>query len=193
MPTPERLARVNRVLSFRQPDLRIVLEQVINPHNASAVLRTCDAAGVLDVDVIGSGDAPLPINNAITTKADKWLNLHHHATTEECLDRLKAAGFAVAVTHLGDDSIPYTQFDFTRPTAVVFGGEHIGISPQALGRADAKIRIPMFGMVQSLNLSVSVGIILYEAVRQRMSGGFFERLRLSPDEFEDYLDRWSDL
>ncbi|MGD0782836.1 MAG: RNA methyltransferase [Candidatus Aminicenantales bacterium] len=193
MSTPERSAKVHRVLSFRQPDLRIVLEQVINPHNASAVLRTCDAAGVMDVDVIGSGDEPLPINNAITTKADKWLNLHHHASTEECLDRLRAGGFAVAATHLGEDSIPYTQFDFTRPTAVVFGGEHAGISPQALARADAKIKIPMFGMVQSLNLSVSVGIILYEAVRQRLARGFFERPRLSPEELEDYLNRWSEL
>jgi tRNA (guanosine-2'-O-)-methyltransferase len=193
MPTPERLAKVNRVLSCRQPDLRIVLEQVVNPHNASAVLRTCDAAGLLDIDVIGSGDAPLPINNAVTTKADKWLNLHFHRTTEECLDRLRADGFAVAVTHLGDDAVPYTHYDFTRPTAIVFGGEHVGISPQALARADAKIKIPMFGMVQSLNLSVSVGIILYEAVRQRLGRGFFERPRLSPDELEDYLDRWSDL
>jgi len=193
MPTPERLAKVNRVLSCRQPDLRIVLEQVVNPHNASAVLRTCDAAGLLDVDIIGSGENPLPINSAITTKADKWLNLHFHRTTDECLDRLRADGFAVAVTHLGDDAVPYTQYDFTRPTAVVFGGEHVGISPQALARADAKIKIPMFGMVQSLNLSVSVGIILYEAVRQRLARGFFERPRLSPDELEDYLDRWSDL
>ncbi len=192
MPTAERSAKINRVLSLRQPDLRIVLEQVINPHNASAVLRTCDAAGVMDVDVIGSADEPLAINNAITTKADKWLNLHHHATTEECLDRLRAGGFAVAATHLGDDAIPYTQFDFTRPTAVVFGGEHVGISALALARSDARIKIPMFGMVQSLNLSVSVGIILYEAVRQRLARGFFERPRLTPDELEDYLDRWSD-
>jgi tRNA (guanosine-2'-O-)-methyltransferase len=113
--------------------------------------------------------------------------------TEECLDQLKTEGFAIAVTHLGDDSIPYTQFDFTRPTALVFGGEHVGISPQALARADAKIRIPMFGMVQSLNLSVSVGIILYEAVRQRLSSGLFDRPRMDPAELEDYLDRWSDM
>ena len=187
------MAKVNRVLSFRQPDLRIVLEQVVNPHNASAVLRTCDAAGVLHIDVIGSAGEPLPINNAITTRADKWLNLHFHPTTEACLNELKGRGFAIAATHLGDDAIPYTQLDFTRPTAVVFGGEHAGTSPRTLELADAKIKIPMFGMVQSLNLSVSVGVILYEAVRQRLGRGFFERPRLSPEELEDYLDRWSDL
>jgi tRNA (guanosine-2'-O-)-methyltransferase len=89
MPTPERLAKVNRVLSFRQPDLRIVLEQVVNPHNASAVLRTSDAAGVMNIHVIGSADEPMPINSAITTRADKWLNLHHHTTPRNASISLK--------------------------------------------------------------------------------------------------------
>ena len=193
MRTPERLAKVNRVLSFRQPDLHVVLEQVVNPHNASAVLRTCDAAGVLHVDIIGSDQDPLPLNSAITTRADKWLNLRFHPTTEACLARLRDEGVVIAATHLGDDAIPYTSFDFTRPTAVVFGGEHVGTSAQAVAMADARIKIPMLGMVQSLNLSVSVGIILYEAVRQRLGAGFFDRPRLSPNELEDYLDTWSDL
>jgi tRNA (guanosine-2'-O-)-methyltransferase len=193
MTTPERLARIKSVLGFRQPDLRVVLEQVDNPHNASAVLRTCDAAGLMGIDVIGSSDDPMPINNAITTRADKWLKVDFHTTTEACLAGLKERGFAIAVTHLGPDSIPYTSLDFTKPTAVVFGAERNGISEKALAAADFKIKIPMFGMVQSLNLSVSVGIIVYEAIRQRMAGGFFDNPRLSPAELEDYLDRWSDL
>ncbi|MCX6561793.1 MAG: RNA methyltransferase [Candidatus Aminicenantes bacterium] len=193
MTTPERLARIKSVLGFRQPDLRIVLERIDNPHNASAVLRTCDAAGIMAIDVIGSGDDPMPINNAITTRADKWLKVDFHPTTEACLAGLKKQGFAVAVTHLGPDSVPYTSLDFTRPTAVVFGGERDGISEAALVAADHKIKIPMFGMVQSLNLSVSVGIIVYEAIRQRLGSGFFDNPRLSPAELEDYLDRWSDL
>jgi tRNA (guanosine-2'-O-)-methyltransferase len=193
MRTPERLARIARVLNFRQPDLRVVLEEVANPHNANAVLRTCDAAGLLNVDVIGSAGDPLPINAAITTRADKWLTIHHHASAEECLTKLKAGGFAIAATHLGEAAIPYTQWDFTKPTAIVFGGEKEGISERALAFADIKLKIPMFGMAQSLNLSVSVGIILFEAVRQRIQSGYFDRPRLSPEEFEDYLDRWSDL
>ncbi|MDD8027020.1 MAG: RNA methyltransferase [Acidobacteriota bacterium] len=193
MTTPERLARIKSVLGFRQPDLHVVLEQVGNPHNASAVLRTCDAAGIMNVDVIGSAADPLPINEAITTRADKWLSIRFHDTTEACLSDLKREGFTVAVTHLGPGAIPYTSLDYTRPTAVVFGGEKNGISAAALAAADVGIKIPMFGMVQSLNLSVSVGIIVYEAIRQRLGKGLFDDPRLSPAELEDYLDRWSDL
>jgi tRNA (guanosine-2'-O-)-methyltransferase len=193
MPTPERMDRIKRVLGFRQPDLRVVLEQVGNPHNASAVLRTCDAAAIMNIEVIGSAAEPMPINEAITTRADKWLSVRFHTSTSACLADLKKEGFVVAATHLGPEAIPYTSLDFTRPTAIVFGGEKSGLSAEALAAADVRIRIPMFGMVQSLNLSVSVGIIAYEAIRQRLGRGFFDGPRLSPEELEDYLDRWSGL
>ena len=193
MPTEERMAKVRRVLSLRQPDLRVVLEEVTNAHNASAALRTCDAAGIMHVDVIGSSEDPLPINQAITTRADKWLDFHFYRSTKDCLLELKKQGFRIAATHLGPDAVFYTQVDYTQPLAVVFGSESEGISLEALRYADYKIKIPMFGMVQSLNLSVSVGIILYEALRQRLGKGLFEGPRLSPEEFEDYLDKWLDL
>jgi len=193
MRTPERLARIARVLSLRQPDLRVVLESVANAHNASAVLRTCDAAGLLRVDVIGSAEAPLPINAAITTRAEKWLTIHHHPTLAAAVARLRAEGLRIVATHLGEEAVPYTQIDFTKPTAVVFGGEKDGLSAEGLALADVKVKIPMFGMAQSLNLSVSVGIILYEAVRQRLTNGYFDRSHLSAEEFEDYLARWAEL
>ena len=193
MPTEERIAKVTRVLSLRQPDLRVVLEEVTNAHNASAVLRTCDAAGVMHVDIIGSSQDPLPINQAITTRADKWLDFHFYSSTKDCLLELKKQGLKIAATHLGPDAVFHTQVDYTQPLAVVFGSESEGISLEALRYADYKIKIPMFGMVQSLNLSVSVGIILYEALRQRLGKGLFEGRRLSPKEFEDYLDKWLDL
>jgi tRNA (guanosine-2'-O-)-methyltransferase len=191
--TPDRSAKVNRVLGFRQPDLRIVLEEIANEHNANAALRTCDAAGVLHVHVIRANPEPLFINGAVTTRADKWLELHHHATAAECFSTLKASGAQIAVTDLGKGAIPYTSLDYTRPTAIVFGNEREGVSAAVREAADVRIKIPMFGMVQSLNLSVSVGIVLYEAIRQRMGRGFFDERRLSPAEFEDMLDRWLDL
>jgi len=193
MPTEERIAKVTRVLSLRQPDLRVVLEEVTNAHNASAVLRTCDAAGVMHVDIIGSSQDPLPINQAITTRADKWLDFHFYSSTKDCLLELKKQGLKIAATHLGPDAVFHTQVDYTQPLAVVFGSESEGISLEALRYADYKIKIPMFGMVQSLNLSVSAGIILYEALRQRLGKRLFEGRRLSPQEFEDYLDKWLDL
>jgi len=193
MPTDERVARVTGVLSRRQPDLRVVLENVTNEHNANAVLRTCDAAGVLRVDVIAPGSEPLPINKAITTRADKWLDLRYHSGPAECLAALKAEGFRIAATDLGAGAVPYDGLDYTRPTAIVFGNEKEGLSPETLALADARIRVPMLGMAQSLNLSVSVGVILYEAVRQRTARGMYDEPRLTPDELREYISRWLEM
>lgn len=192
MPTDERIARVTGVLSRRQPDLRVVLEDVTNTHNANAVLRTCDAAGILNVDVITAGGDPLPINKAITTRADKWLELRYHSRAADCLRDLKNRGFLIAATDLGPDAVPYDSIDYTGPTAVVFGNEKEGLSAAALEHADVRIRVPMLGMAQSLNLSVSAGIILYEALRQRTARGWSAANRLSPEEIEDYRRKWLD-
>lgn len=193
MATKRRIEKVKRVLSLRQPDLRVVLEEVKNTHNASAVVRTCDAAGILHLDIISSSQESLPVNEAISTRAEKWLQFHHYTSTEECLTFLKKRGLKVVVTHLGKDSLPYTALDYTNPIAVVFGNESEGISKEALALADDIIKIPMIGMVQSLNLSVSVGIILYEAMKQRMEKGFYKEKRLSSDEFRTTMEKWLSL
>ncbi len=190
MPTSQRIEKVKRLLSLRQPDLRIVLEGVAIAHNASAVLRTCDAAGVLYVDIISPSPEFLSINKAISTHAEKWVDTSVHGSISECLLPLKEKGFRVAVTNLGREALPYTELDYTQPLALVFGNESEGISAEALALADYKIKIPMLGMVQSLNLSVSVGIILYEALKQRWAKGFFRERRLSEEEFEGYLRKW---
>jgi len=190
MPTKVRIKKVERLLSFRQPDLRIVLEEVTNTHNASAVVRTCDAAGVLHIDVISAEAEPFPVNEAISTRADKWLNFSHYASTEECLKELKAKGFKIAATHLKKDAVSYTSLDYTQPIAIILGNESQGISEEACKLADYIIKIPMFGMAQSLNLSVSAGIILYEAVKQRMEKGYYGKMRLSPDDFAYFKERF---
>jgi tRNA (guanosine-2'-O-)-methyltransferase len=190
MPTEERIARVTGVLSRRQPDLRVVLENITNVHNANAVLRTCDAAGVLNVDVIGADAGLFEVNKAITTRADKWLNLAFHAATRECLAGLKAKNLKIVVTHLSPTAVDYAELDYAQPVAIVFGNESDGISAEALEMADAAIRVPMLGMAQSLNLSVSAGVILYEALRQRRAKGYFEEKRLSDEEFEALKKKW---
>ena len=184
------MERVKRVLSLRQPDLRVVLEGVAIAHNASAVIRTCDAAGALHLDLVSPNPDLLGINKAISTKAEKWLEVRIHRSLKACLLPLKRQGFKVAVTHLGENAVDYTKMDYSVPLAVVFGSESEGVSPEALKLADYRIRIPMLGMVQCLNLSVSVGIILFEALKQRRALGFYERRRLSDEEFERYLRKW---
>jgi tRNA (guanosine-2'-O-)-methyltransferase len=177
-------------LSLRQPDLRVVLEGVAIAHNASAVIRTCDAAGILRLDLVSPNPELLGVNKAISTRAEKWVDIRVHSSTSECLLALKKSGHSVAVTHLGKEGIDFTELDYTQRLAVVFGSESEGVSAEALALADHRIRIPMLGMVQSLNLSVSVGIILFEAVRQRRAGGFYEKRRLSDEDFDHYLRLW---
>ena len=190
MPTKQRIEKVKKVLSRRQPDLRVVLEEVLNTHNASAVVRTCDAAGILYVDIIYQEDDPFPVNEAISTRAEKWLHFTQHSSTRDCLGSLKKQGFQIIGTHLGKNTFSYTNIDYTLPTAVVFGNEAEGISREAQSMADALVSIPMFGMVQSLNLSVSVGIILYEAIKQRQKKGFDRDTRLSKEEIEFFTNKW---
>jgi tRNA (guanosine-2'-O-)-methyltransferase len=190
VPTTRRTARVKRLLSLRQPDLRVVLEGVAIAHNASAVIRTCDAAGILHLDLVSPNPDLLGINKAISTRAEKWLDVRIHGSLEDCLLPLKREGVRVAVTHLGEGAVEYTDLDYTLPLAIVFGSESEGVSAEALKLADHRIRIPMMGMVQSLNLSVSVGVILFEALKQRRTAGFYDRRRLSDREFDRYLRTW---
>jgi len=190
VPTPERIEKVRRVLSLRQPDLRVVLEGVTIAHNASAVIRTCDAAGILHLDLISPNPELLRFNEAITTRADKWLEIGVHGTAAKCFAPLKKEGFTIVATHLEAEAVPYTDIDYTKPLAIVFGSEAEGISAASLAFADRVVRIPMLGMVQSLNLSVSVAVILYEALRQRAAKGFLERSRLPDGEFERLKRQW---
>ncbi len=193
MPTEERTGKIEKVLSFRQPDLRIVLEEVTNTHNASAVVRSCDAAGILYVDIISANREPFPVNKAISTRAEKWLHFTYYSSTRTCLKKLKKQGFKIVSTQLGDKSLPYTDLDYTQPMALVFGNESKGISNEALELSDYVVKIPMFGMAQSLNLSVSVGIILYEAIRQRLQKNEKRQNHLSKKEFETFRKQWLDL
>lgn len=190
MPTKERTKKAKHVLSLRQPDLRVALEEVTNTHNASAVVRTCDAAGIMYVEIISASGEPFPVNRAISTRAEKWLRFNYYSSTSECLKHLKDEGFTIAATHLGEEAVPYTSLDYTEPTVIVFGNESEGISEEALKLSDHVIKIPMVGMVQSLNLSVSVGIILYEAMKQRQDKGYYANSRLSSDEFQSFLNQW---
>ncbi len=190
MPTKERILKAKQVLSLRQPDLRVALEEVTNTHNASAVVRTCDAAGIMYVEIISASGEAFPVNRAVSTRAEKWLKFNYYSSTSACLSHLREEGFTIVATHLGEESVSYKSLDYTGPTVIVFGNESEGISDEALEFADHVIKIPMVGMVQSLNLSVSAGIILYEAMKQRQDKGYYSSSRLSSDEFQSFLNQW---
>ncbi len=187
---PQRLARMKEVLSRRQPDLRLFLERVVNYHNVSAILRTADAVGVLHVHYFHEDE--LPVNEAITRGAHRWLILHREEDIENGLKKLKEAGFQLVGTGLFPETVTFREVDYTKPTVIIVGHELEGISETVRRLADVIVKIPMYGMVQSLNVSVATGVILYEAERQRKACGLYEKgPRLSPEEIENILYHWA--
>jgi len=167
---PRRFDRLRAVLDRRMADLTVVLEHVDKPHNISAVLRSCDAVGVLEAHVVSlKGRIATP--NDTARGSQKWVTLHSHPTSTDLLIRLRDQGFRLYGTHLGVQARDYRDCDYTGPTAFLLGAEKWGLSDQATALVDQAVVIPMQGMVQSLNVSVAAAALLFEAVRQRRLAG----------------------
>ncbi len=164
---PERKARIDWVVARRTRTLTVVMEAFCDPQNVNAVLRTCDAFGVQEVHVVEGLMKPWDRNKKISQNADKWLDVVRWKSTAECLDALRARGFAICATDLGPESRPLGELPLGPPVALVFGNESRGVSPDALSRADVRFAIPMLGFVQSLNVSVAVAVTLAHAVSRR--------------------------
>lgn len=174
MPTPERLRTLRAVLERRQEDLQVVLDNLHDSHNASAVLRTCDGFGVGTVHLL-STDNPLPeISKGVSGYTRKWLEMPSYKSTRACVSVLKAEGLRIVATHVDDSARSYLEIDWTEPVALVLGNEHRGCTEEMLAEADERVKVPMQGMAQSFNVSVSAGILLGEAYRQRMAAGRYE-------------------
>jgi tRNA (guanosine-2'-O-)-methyltransferase len=193
--TSRRQERVRGVLERRQPDLTLILENVHDPHNVSAILRSCDAVGVLQVHAVYSVETPPPGMFARQTSASaaKWVDVVRHGSMSACVTELRGAGFQVLATALGKESRPLHSWDLTRSVALIVGNEMRGVSDEALAQADGLVEIPMVGMVQSLNVSVASAVCLYEALRQRLVAGAYDAPHLSAEELsameEDWLTR----
>jgi tRNA (guanosine-2'-O-)-methyltransferase len=190
--TERRQQRLRSVLSRRQPDLVVVLENVFDAHNASAVLRSCDAVGVLEVHLVYDVEEPPECVFARTTSSGtaKWMDIHRHESVEACYAALREKQLKVLVTALQTDSLRLYESDLASPVALVFGNEQRGASEQAVALADGTIYIPMLGVVESLNISVACAVTLYEALRQRQEAGLYDSPRLNDEELASRLDAW---
>ncbi len=155
------------VLRHRQSDLTVVLEDIHDPHNVSAILRTADAVGVIGVQLVYPEGAFPKLGKKSSASAVKWIERRGFRSMQECYEKLRGEGFRIYATHLGRNAVSLYDLDLTRRVALVFGNEHRGVSAGAARLADATFRIPMTGMVQSLNVSVACAVSLYEAFRQR--------------------------
>jgi tRNA (guanosine-2'-O-)-methyltransferase len=187
--TATRRQKIRAVLDKRQPDLTVFLENVHKPHNLSAILRSCDAVGVLEAHCVSFGTRPRAFNDT-SAGSEKWVPLHEYPNTKTALETLKARGFQVAAAHFSDQALDYRALDYTRPTAVLLGAEKWGVTIEAASLVDHHIIIPMHGMVQSLNVSVAAAVILFEAQRQRLEAGFYDQPRLTPDVYARLEYEW---
>lgn len=192
--TDRRVRRIDEVLAHRQPSLTVVLENVHDPHNVAAVLRSCDAVGVLALHTVYTVEAP-PATLARTSSgsASKWIEVVHHGSVDACYGQLRAEGKRIVATALDEASVDLHAQDFVQPVALVFGNERRGASDEAVETADGTVFIPMMGMVESLNISVACAVALYEAMRQRRGAGLYDVPQLGEAErrrlAEDWLER----
>jgi tRNA (guanosine-2'-O-)-methyltransferase len=162
---PERWKRFEKVLSSRTRHLTVVLEDIFQTHNASAVIRNCELMGIQDLHVI-ENENTYQINPDIVVGANKWIHILKHNeennNTRTCFNFLRKEGYRIVATspHQNDQFINELEMD--QKTALVFGNEGRGLTDYALQNADAYVKIPMWGFTESYNLSVSVALTLYE-------------------------------
>ena len=167
--TPERTERLTSVLNKRQPDLTVVLENVFDPHNISAVMRTCDAVGIQDIYILNHKIPPhRKFGERSSSSAAKWLTVHQFTDAVECFAALRENFKKIYTTHLSTDAVGLYELNLTESVALVFGNEKLGVSEEIIAMADGNFIIPQVGIIKSLNISVACAVTLYEAFRQKI-------------------------
>ena len=189
--TPERQHKLTSVLNKRQGDIAIVMENVFDPHNISAVMRTCDAVGVQDIYILNT---KIPRHKKWGAKssssAAKWLTVHQFENAGECFTELRKHYSKILTTHLSSDAVGLHEIDMTQPIALVFGNEHSGVSDEIRAMADGNFIIPQVGIIQSLNISVACAITLYEAYRQKNNAGQYNQPSLDNVRYQELFKEW---
>ena len=190
--TDERRRKIESVLSKRQNDLTVVLENVFDPHNISAVMRSCDAVGILEIYVLNTR---IPRHKKWGTRssssAAKWLTVHQFENAEECFNALRQRFSTILTTHLSGDAVGLYELDLTKSVALVFGNEHSGVSEEIRALADGNFIIPQSGIIRSLNISVACAVTLYEAYRQKNKAGHYNQAGMDSVIKQNLLKEWS--
>ena len=191
--TPERKEKLVKVLNKRQNDLTVVLENVFDPHNISAVMRTCDAVGIQEIYVLNTKIPPhKKWGSRSSSSAAKWLTIHQFSDAASCIREIRNRYSSILTTWLGEQSVSLYELDLTRPVALVFGNEHEGVSEEIRMLADGNFLIPQAGIIQSLNISVACAVTLYEAYRQKEGAGHYRQRKLAEAEFNRLSREWGD-
>jgi len=190
--TPEREERIIKVLDKRQDSITVVLENVFDPHNISAVMRTCDAVGVQEIFVLNTR---IPRHKKWGAKssssAANWLTVHQYDDAAACFDHLRQNYEKIYTTHLDSEAIGLYEMDLTRRVALVFGNEHAGVSDEIRALSDGNFIIPQVGIIKSLNISVACAVSLYEAFRQKSVAGHYAQRSLPDTKYQQLAKEWS--
>jgi tRNA (guanosine-2'-O-)-methyltransferase len=189
--TPERRSRLQQVLAMRQYNITIVLENVFDPHNISAVMRTCDAVGIQDLYILNTRIPPHKKWGASSSaSAAKWLNIHQYTDTAECFSVLRSKYDRLYTTHLSKDAASLYGLDLTTSVALIFGNEKDGVSEDSCRLADGNFIIPQVGIIRSLNISVACAVTLYEAYRQKTLAGHYSMQQGNIAARRELLQQW---
>jgi tRNA (guanosine-2'-O-)-methyltransferase len=189
--TPQRFKRLTSVLNHRQPDLTVVLENVFDPHNVSAVMRTCDAVGIQDIYILNDRIPPhKKWGYRSSSTAAEWLSVHQFTDADECFGEIKKKYDKVYTSHLGENASDVYSMDLTQSVALVFGNETFGVSDNIRKYADGDFIIPQVGIIKSLNISVACAVTLYEAFRQKKQKGHYDLSRLPEKKVHELQQQW---
>ena len=189
--TPQRDERLTAVLNKRQPDITVVLENVFDPHNISAVMRTCDAVGIQDIYILNHKIPPhRKWGEKSSSSAAKWLSIHQFTDPKSCFEALRKKYKKIYTTHLSTDAVGLHELNLTESVALVFGNEHSGVSDEIIAMADGNFIIPQVGIIKSLNISVACAVTLYEAFRQKSIAGHYEQPKLNGEQLDTLKKDW---
>ena len=188
--TPNRFEKIKTVLSHRQNDLTVIMDGVHKPHNFNAIIRSCDSIGVGKIHYIPVKEGYRQLNY-YAKGSQKWVEANRYESFSKAYEPLKAKGYQVLAAHFSDKAVDYRCIDYTIPTAIVMGTELEGVYPETAGLVDQHIIVPMQGMVGSLNVSVAAAVILFEAQKQRLDAGMYEKRQIIDKDYEKLLFEWS--
>lgn len=188
-----RKLKIEQLLKHRQPNLTVVLENIDDPFNVSAILRTCDSVGVHNVYIINYGNKKdYAFRHKPSVGVGKWLTIHQFNEIDECMKIVKEKFENIWATHLNSKSESLFKKDFTQSCAIVFGNEHDGISDEMLKHCNGNLVIPQFGMVQSLNVSVACAVTLHEAMRQKLDAEHYDEQQISKQTYQQLMDHYEE-
>jgi tRNA (guanosine-2'-O-)-methyltransferase len=188
--------RIEEVLEKRTKYLTVVLEDIYKPHNASAVIRTCDCFGLQDIHIIEKVNS-YAVNPYVTRGAAQWVDIHKYRSDSEdegsavdlCFEHLRAKGYRILATSPSAGSIPISELEADQKTALIFGNEHEGVSAEAMEKSDGLVHIPMHGFTESFNISVSVAICLF-ALQEKLPEEKTKDYYLKEEEKEVLRYKW---